>query len=196
MENHSITVVEKPDWVLWEDIQQCLYDAHSVNRANGINMSHYQWSVEKIKETIGEKGVTLVALDDKKVVGTASFGEKYGHFWYANGRYAYLCFAGILPEYNGRGIYKALCEKREEIAKSLGYSIMVLDTHYFNRRLQRISADNGFRFVRFFRASTKDHYSVVMAKWLDGCPYSKFYCHWKYEVCKIKTLLLTKVLHR
>ena len=93
MNDRSIQIIEKPDWVSWDDIKQCLFEAHSVNRAKGINMDHYQWPTEKIKESLGENGFMLVALDGDKVVGTAGIGEKFGNKWYSKGRYAYMCFA-------------------------------------------------------------------------------------------------------
>lgn len=191
----DIQIIEKPDWISWDDIKQCLMDSHAVNRARGINMAHYQWPVEKIKNSLGENGVMLVALDGKKVVGTAAIGEKNGNAWYVKGRYGYMCFAGVLPEYNGRGIYKALISKRETIAKDLGYHVLLLDTHRENKRIQEIALKNGYKFVRFFLANSKDHYSVVMVKWLDDCPYSSFYCWRKYLLSKVKTMLRTKFLH-
>jgi hypothetical protein len=126
--NSDIKIIEKPDWVSWEDIKQCLYEAHSVNRAKGINMAHYQWPAEKIKESLGEKGFMLLALDGDKLVGTAGIGEKIGKNWYANGRYAYECFASVLPEYAGKGIYKMLEIRREEKLK--------YDENSFNQRNQ------------------------------------------------------------
>lgn len=183
----NIQIIEKPEWVSWDDIKRCLYSAHATNRANGINMAHYQWPAEKIKDSLGEHGVMLVALDDKKVVGTAAIGEKFGKAWYAEGRYAYMCFAGILPEYNGRGIYKALVEKREEIAKSLGFNILVFDTHYSNLIIQKIAVNNGYRYVHFFCASNKDHFSVIMVKWLSACPFSNRHIDRCFRMSKFLT---------
>lgn len=185
----DIQIIEKPDWVSWEEIKQCLSDAHATNRANGINMAHYQWPAEKIIETIGENGVFLVALDDKKLVGVAAIAEKRADTWYAKGRFAYMCFAGVLPSYSGEGLYHRLTAKREEIAKSMGYQTLVFDTHQNNKKIQSIAIQNGYRLVRFFRASSKDHYSVVMAKWLNGCPYSVGYCWIKYNMSRLKTIV-------
>lgn len=187
----EIQIVEKPDWVSWEDIKQCLMDAHETNKSKGINMAHYQWPVERIKESLGEKGVMFVALDGSRVVGTAAIGDKTGSSWYAPEKYAYMCFACVLPEYRGRGVYKELIVKREEVAKDLGFRVLLLDTHERNKRIQDIALKNGYKYVRFFRAKSNDHYSVVMVKWIDGCPYSKLYCLWKYYVSKIKAVLGT-----
>ena len=189
MKDSSIQIIEKPEWVSWDDIKQCLYEAHSVNRAKGISMAHYQWSAEKIQESLGENGFMLVALDGDKLVGTAGIGEKFGNKWYANGRYAYECYASVLPEYAGKGIYKMLEIRREEKAKEEGYDVLIGDTHSKNTHRIEIALKNGFRLVRFFRAASKDHYSVVIVKWLNGCPYSSFYCWIKFEVSKLQALI-------
>ena len=187
----NIQIVEKPDWVTWVDIKQCLFEAHAENRAKGINMAHYQWSADKIKESLGEKGVMLVALDGRRLVGTAAIGDKIGKTWYNRGPYAYICFDAVIPEYSGRGIFKLLESKREQLARDLGYKTLVFDTHSKNVHRQEIAKKNGYKPVRFFRASSKDHYSVVMAKWLNGCPYSSFYCWIKFQVSKFQALMRT-----
>lgn len=187
----DIVIQEKPEWVSWEDIKECLYKAHAVNRAKGINMTHYLWPAEKIKKALGNNGAMFVALDDRRVVGTAAIAEKSGNAWYNHGRYAYMCFAGVLPEYNGMGIYKAMVCMREEFALKRGFHVLLLDTHQQNKHLQKIASNNGYRYVRFFLASSKDHYSVVMVKWLIGCPYSTIYCWGKYQWSKLKTIVRT-----
>lgn len=189
----NIQIVEKPDWVTWDDIKQCLFEAHAENRAKGINMAHYQWPVERIKDSLGKKGVVLVALDGKRLIGTAAIGDKIGKTWYTKGPYAYICFDAVIPEYSGKGIFKLLDRKREQLAIDLGYKTLVFDTHSNNFHRQEIALKNGFRLVRFFRASSKDHYSVVMAKWLDGCPYSSFYCWIKFQLSKFQALMRTSL---
>lgn len=189
MNQTAIQIVEKPDWVLWDDIKQCLYEAHAQNRAKGINMTHYLWPAEKIKESLGEKGIMLVALDGKKVVGTAAIADKTGTSWYTNGHYAYVCFDAVIPDYVGKGVFKCLDKKREDIAREIGYSVLVFDTHSKNVYRQEIARKQGFRYVRFFHAKSGDHNSVVMAKWLRGNSYSQGYCIYRYQISKWKTLL-------
>lgn len=187
MNNSSIQIVEKPDWVSWEDIKRCLYEAHAVNREKGINMTHYQWSAGKIKGSLGVKGVMLVALNGKLIVGTAAIGDRVGSRWYNKGRYAYFCFDGVIKDYNGKGIFSQLDSKREEVAREKGYNVLVFDTHAQNTHRQKIALKNGYRYVRYFQANSKDHYCVVMAKWINGCPYSSLYCWAKYHVSIFKT---------
>lgn len=192
----QFVIEEKPDWISWEDIKKCLVEAHAENRTKGIDMAHYQWPAEKIKEFIGDRGIVLVALDGNKLIGTAALAIKSNKTWYADEGYAYVCFDAIIPQYSGKGVFKSMDLKREEIALRLGFHTLVFDTHEKNQYRQHIALKNGYHFVKYFRASTKDHYNVVMAKWLGKCPYSRFYCFWKFEVSKIKTLLITKFLHR
>lgn len=190
----TIQILEKPDWVTWEEIKTCLLDAHASNRESGIDMNHYHWPAEKIKESLGDNGIMLVALDGKRVVGTAAVADKEGNAWYVKSKYAYLCFAGVLPSYRGSGIYKDLTKRREEYAQKKHYEVLLLDTHSRNKRIQEIARKNGYRRVRFFRAKAGDHYSVIMVKWLSVCPYSRFYCEWKYQLSKVYAILRTTLL--
>lgn len=196
MTQSNIRIIEKPDWVSWEDIKKCLYEAHASNRANGVNTTHYLWPTDKIIAYLGENGRMFVALDGQKLTGVIAICDKVGKSWYANGEYAYLGFAGVLPEYQGRCIYVRMVRVCEEFAIRNGYSQFVFDTHLDNVKIQKIALRRGYRYVRFFRASSKDHYCVVMAKWINGCPYTNIYCGFKFYYSKVKTLLVTKILHK
>lgn len=184
-----IEIVEKPDWVTWDEIKQCLILSHSANLTRGFDMVKYKWSIEKIQESIGENSVVLVALDGRKVVGTAAVGVKYRTSWYINGYYAYMSLAGVLPEYSGHGLYKRLIHCREEIAKSSGCSVFLLDTHEKNRKIRNIAQANGYRLIGFFRVNK--HHNVLMAKWPAGCPYSVFYCRFRLCLSWIRAHLST-----
>ena len=189
--NNNIQIVEKPDWISWEDIKKCLFDAHIINREKGINMANYQWPAEKIKEHIGDNGIMYVALDGEKLVGTAALAEKKSYHWYSKGKCGYLCFACVIPTYSGLGIYHSLLNKREEIAKIQDFDVLYYDTHCKNSIILTLGEKNGYRKVRFFLTKSKDHYNIVMAKWLKNCPYSKCYCWWKYSISKVKAMLKT-----
>ena len=185
----TIIIQEKPDWVSWDDIKQCLHEAHALNREKGINMARYQRPSEEIKKFVGDKGTVLVALDGNKVVGTATVMERCKKAWYVHGRYAYLGLAGVVPAYNGIGIYRDLTLKREEIAKRMGTRCLVFDTHYHNTYIQKMARKNGYRYVAYTHPN--NHYNVVMAKWLDGCPYSSCYCMLRFywSVLKVKAYI-------
>ena len=172
----KIRIIEKPETVSWDAIRRCLIEAHAPNRARKIKMSHYRWPAERIRESLGERGVMLVAMDGDQVVGTAALAEREHPVWYAGGRYAYLFFSN-------------LDERREALAQEMGYRVLVFDTHVRNKSRQEMAIDRGYRRVRIFRAKSGDHNCVVLVKWLDGCPYSRLYCRWKLLRSRIKTLL-------
>jgi hypothetical protein len=72
----NLQIVEKPEWVSWEDIHEVLVKAHAQNRANGINMKKPSLPGEKIAKEIGEEGKMFVAMEDNKVVGTLALIKK------------------------------------------------------------------------------------------------------------------------
>lgn len=180
-------IIERPDSVSWDEIHDVLWKAHAENRRMGINMSHYQWPSEKIRDFIGKTGVVLVAIKDGKVIGTTAIKESFKSSWYARGKYAYLCFDCVLPDYRGLGVFKLLDSKREEIAIQQGYNVFVFDTHLNNTHRQDIAKKNGYRKVGLFWA--KDHYSVIMVKWVEKPYPSIIYCRLRYILSMSKVHL-------
>lgn len=167
-----IQIVEKPDWVSWDEIHQVIWKAHADNRNNCVVMRYPSLSGEEICQKIEGNGKMLCAIADGKVVGTAAIIVKSSHLWCGKGNYAYCCFASVLPEYNGKGIYKALDLKREELALTLQLTRMLGDTHENNKHRLDIAKKAGYKFVDY--KYYKNHYNVVMVKWLNGCPYTEF----------------------
>ena len=108
-----VQVIEKPDWVSWDEIHEVIWKAHESNRQNGINMRFPTLLGEEIRKRVEGNGKMFVALDGKKVVGTAAIRRKNLDLWCGKGEYAYLCFASVLPEYSRQGIYKQLYIYRE-----------------------------------------------------------------------------------
>lgn len=184
----NIKIQEKPEWVSWEEIHKLLWESHASNRAHGICMRKPSLPGEEIKKEIGEEGVMIVALDDKKLIGTAALLKKHMHTWFGDGDYGYLCYASILPQYRGKNIYKDLCAKREELAKQRGLKELFMDTHHKNIHVINLLNKNGFIPVdiRIFH----DHWNIVLFKWIDGCPYSYIRC--RFEFVRRKMLLFSK----
>ena len=68
--NSGMQVMEKPEWVSWDEIHEVLWKAHEQNRKKGVIMSYPSLSGEEIKNKIGDKGKLFVAIEDNKVIGT------------------------------------------------------------------------------------------------------------------------------
>ena len=180
----GIQIMEKPDWVSWEEIHEVLWKAHAENREKGMNMAFPALPGEKIRENLEKgHGKMFVALDENnKVIGTAAIKVKSVNLWCGSGDYAYLCFASILREHRGNGIYKSLYLYRERESLKMGLDRILFDTHEHNRRMIDVNSRHGFKPVDI--SVWKDHYNVVMVKWLNECPYSNFYCNLQFTLRK------------
>ena len=181
----NIQIIEKPDGVSWEAIQNVLVRAHAENRSKGIIMRKPSLPGDEIKKEIGTDGVMLLALDSKQVVGTAALILNKGTMWYNEGLYGYCCFDAVLPEYNGKGVYRKLCSAREELARKKKLNKLYVDTHQANVHAINVNLKNGFKKVDV--KILRDHWNVVLFKWIDGCPYSDFRC--RYEFAKRKAIM-------
>ena len=185
--NTEIQIIEKPDWVSWDEIHEVLWKAHEQNRQKGIIMSYPSLSGKEISDRIGDNGIMFLAIDGNKVVGTLALIARIGKLWYDSGKYGYLCFGAVLPEYSGKGIYRLLYQRAECTAKQMGLLVLTRDTNEKNARMLRITKQEGYHFVQL--KAYKDHFNIVRAKWLVECPYSLWYIKLRYSISVLKTKL-------
>lgn len=193
----AIQIIEKSDWVSWDDVHNVLWKAHEKNRENGVFMRYPSLPGEEIKKRIENgNGKMFVAIDGQNVVGTAAVIIKNVNLWCGKGDYGYLCFASVLPEYSGRGIYKQLYEYREYECRKRGLSRIMFDTNENNTRVVDINIKNGYKKVSF--GHYYDHFNIIFVKWLDGCPYSDFRCRIEFglQKLKVKARTLVKSIHK
>lgn len=182
----TIHIVEKPNDVSWEDIHECLWESHKKNRQNNIIMSFPALSGYQLKEKIENgHGKLFIALDGSRLIGTAAFTIVKNSTWFCQEEYAYLCLASILPIYAGSGIYRKLCDVRENECKKIGLNVFVFETHEQNERVIDIQKKNGFRLVGYKRC--KDgHHNVILAKWSDEPPFSKIHCNLRFRYSQFR----------
>ena len=166
----DIQIIEKPDWVSWDDIHEVLWEAHSKNRENGVIMSYPSLTGEEIQHMIGDHGKLFLAIQDKRVVGTLALIVKSGKRWYNSGEYGYLCFGAVIPEYSGKGIYRSLYQLAETTAKQMKLPVLTRDTNEKNARMLKITKQEGYYYVEY--RVHKGHNSIVRAKWLVSCPFT------------------------
>lgn len=193
MNNMNIQIIEKPDWVSWEEIHDVLIASHTENRSRGIVMSNPMKPAEDIKQLFQSNGKMFVAIVNEKIVGTAGVIIKEFNLWCdkVNNQYADCILDSVLPEYNGRGLFKALDIKREEYARSIGVYKMIGDTHELNTHRLSISKKTGYKNVAYKVCA--DHFNIVFVKWLNGCPWSDRYVNFKFQISKFRARLLYKM---
>lgn len=183
----TIQIIEKPDWLSWNEISALLWQAHGSNREKGMNMKHASFSGEEIKEHLEPDGKMFVALSENKMIGVAAYKPKRASFWFGEGLFAYCCFAAVLPQYTGKGIYGQLVKTREDSARLQGIDKMMFNTHPRNYRVIQIAQQFGYKKVDF-RAGRENSW-VFMVKWLNGMPYSES----KINIMYAKKKLLFKI---
>ena len=124
----GIRIMPKPDFITYEQIQDCLNKAHQVNERKGLVYATAHQTVDTLKEKLKD-AVTYVALnDDNQVVATASVQFRQINHWYHNGDIALLKLVGVLPEYSGRNLALLLLILRGFETKRRKVEVMVTDS--------------------------------------------------------------------
>lgn len=183
MDDQKIQIIEKPEWVSWDDIHEVLWESHEQNREKGIQMCIPTLKGEELRKFIGDNGKMFVALDGEKVVGVLALVVKEGKQWYNRGRYGYVSIGAVLPSYSGKGIFRALYDSMEIEAKRLQLSVLVRRTHENNERILKISKQQGYHFIGY-KTSGK-YFHIVRVKWLNGCPYPLWYINLRFYLSKL-----------
>lgn len=184
----EIKIIEKPESVSWETIRDVLQQAHQVHFDAGLVMYTTTLTAEQLETRIKKNGVCYVAMDGDQVVGTGSIRIMDFHRWYCNGSAAEFTMLGVLPSYQGRHIGTELTKAREEEVKRRGIGTICFDTAERNTRKIQMSLKDQYRLVDYrFR---NGHYSIVMVKWLEKSPFSKFYCKMRFNYKKTKVRFL------
>ncbi len=191
MEN-TIRVVFKPDSISWDELAKCQQLAHVSNKAHGVNMQCADYSGEDLKKSI-KNGFTLVAQDEAgNLVGMLSVEYNTVNRWWHKGLGAYICYVAVAPDFKGKGVYKALSKRANEVIVSKGITVEYLNTHIKNEAAQRAYLKDGYQKVRFSPGSGTDYYSVEMAKWLEGKRKSRLLCHLMYTATELAVRILYK----
>ncbi len=182
----EIIIVEKPENISYGQIKELLRKAHQINYDRGIIFKTMTLSAEELEERIRQKnGKTFVALDGDTLVGTASCYPLQSIHWCHHGLMMKLMFVGVLPEYKGQHIYARLLGAVEQETLARGLEVVSFDTAEKNVEMQRASKKAGFVHVAYY-VPESNHYSVIMMKWLNGCPHSSLKCRSKFIKQKIK----------
>ena len=185
----DIKYMLKPEWVSWDAVQECQRAAHAeTNNSKGLHMIVQDITGESLRRDLEDNGgMCFVALDGDKVVGV--FGLKFfvgKRWWNWKKKVAYNCMDGILSEYQGSDVYFGLNELRLKYIKESDADLIQSNTAEGNLRIRKISKVKKFKTVHFSpTCKGADYYSVVMVKWLHGCPYPDWFVNFMYNLSKV-----------
>ena len=172
---HKILVMEKPDWISYDEIAHFLHDAHRENVKRGLNYRASHISGEEIQALLHDNGKFYVATtEENELVGVSAIEIKErSNRWYTKGQpYGEIKLEGVKPEYRGMRINSMLRDAIAEYAFQK-VDLLVLDTAEKNTHAIYVNEKRGWKIVDYKSWNTNSFYSVVMAQWKNGCPYSE-----------------------
>lgn len=183
----EIQFMEKPEWVSWEEICDCIRKGNVVNDKKGFHMLFSDITPDEIENKLKD-GFCFVALHDNKVVGTASFRIPKVRSWYLRGKVIYFVYDAILPEYRGTDVYLGLRKIKWNKVKETGIKNKFFYTAENNKTVIKLNLKNGFKLVQFQPTGKgADYYSVTMVKWEDGCPFPDWFLKFMFKLSKFVT---------
>lgn len=182
-----IKYLEKPDWVSWEEICDCIRAADTANRKKGFHMHIAEVEPDELKEDLKD-GKCFVAICGDKVIGTTSYKIRDLRKWYRWGKVIYFSYDGIRPEYRGTDVFFDLKALKYKSVKETGIKVYQSHTAEHNKTVRKINSKNGFKQV-LFRPNRKgvDYYSVTMVKWEDGCPFPDWFLRFMFHFSEFLT---------
>lgn len=190
MEGQSdLLCCEKPENITFDEIHELLWDANQKNRDDGFVLSTSEMSGNQLKKRIGADGHCFVALIDNQLVGTLSLRYLQRNSWFAKGKIADYMLAGVHPDFQGKHINTALSELAFETASKDGCDAIELDTAENNTHAIEVYRHLGFKKVSYKANPSGDHYSVIMMKWLNGCPFSPLYISLRFHIKKCLVMI-------
>lgn len=188
----EIKYMEKPEWVSWEDVRNCITAAHQTNKKLGFEMLNSKLTAEELMDRLKECHC-FVALVDKNVVGTLSVKLQRLKKWWVKDIVAYYCYDAILPKYRGTDIFFELSLKRWAFVNKTGVKIHQFNTAEHNKTVIKINEKEGYKLVQFSPTMKgADYYSVTMVKWDDGCPFPDWFLKFMFNLSKIVSKTLWK----
>ena len=195
-DSNGIVVMEKPADISFKDVSAVLQKAHAQHEQKGIYMRVPHLPPEELEKWVGAEGKCFVAMDGDKLVGTGSVMVRKLNRWYWKGKAAELTMLGVLPEYQGMHISTMIGKAREQFIKERGFQAIYFDTAAENTRRLQIAEKDGYVMVDYLfpNINSKGHYFVGMMKWSGGCPFSKKYCAFRFNMKRIRVRAVYKVL--
>lgn len=192
-EIEKLQIIEKPDYISWEEITELLHAAFKERKDQGLSYLATRQSVETTKQRVAD-GICLVALYDNKLVGTVTLQINkiidQKRKWYHESSYAYSKQLAVLPEFKGKGIGKALQNARLQICFDNNVDALIFDTSHKAESLISRFLWLGAQKIDFISHSTTNYYSIVFRIPIKGKNINKLYCGFRYYLSMIRCVLL------
>lgn len=185
MQNYRI--IEKPDFISFEQIQALLARSHSTNATKNLHYATATQTTETLIKKI-QGGVCYVALleGSDQLIGTVSVTQIQQNYWYNHGPAALVKLMGVDPDFRGMHISDKLLNACMDWAKAQGIPVMVTDSAEQNTAIRHLFTKHGFHTVDYCLYAANNFYSNVYAYWFEGCPYSAPVRNARYQWKRLK----------
>lgn len=192
----DIQYMEKPDWVSWDSIRECLNASHQTNKKKGFEMENAHITTDGVIKKFGDCRV-FIALEGDKVVGVSCFKLMKRRRWYVNGTIVYYLGDAILPEYRGSEVYFGINDLRDKAVNESGVRIHQFNTSADNKTVIKMNKIYGYKLVQFTpTAKGCNYYSVTMVRWDNGCPFPEWFINFMFNLSKFVSKALWKPGYR
>ncbi len=182
----ELKVMPKPDYVSWEDVSELLKKANKVNEKKGFSMSDLNLPPEKLELQVAGGGLCVVALIGEKLVGVTSCNLQERTWWFNKKKKCARKFmTGILKSYQGCGILYEMDKVLDDYIRSCGCDMIVASTAEGNQSVRMNSKLGGYKELAYESFGTTSYYSVIFAKWFDGCPYPDWYIRLRFSLSRL-----------
>ena len=88
----EIRVMEKPEWVSWDDVANCIRIGQATNIADGFDQSFGHISAATLSRELNEGHCWIALNNDNQVVGTLSIMVSNVGFWWYKGEAGLYCY--------------------------------------------------------------------------------------------------------
>lgn len=183
---NDLKIMPKPDYVSWEDISELLQEANKVNERKGFSMSDLKLPPDGLKQQVEGEGLCVVALVDDKLVGVSACNLGVMVRWFNKRKKCARKFmTGILKSYQGCGILYEMDKVLDDYIRSCGCDMIVASTAEDNKSVRKNSKLGGCKEVAYESFRSANYYSVIFAKWFDGCPYPDWYIRLRFSLSRL-----------
>lgn len=186
----TITVMEKPDWISYDEIAELLHQAHRQNVEQGLQYMAASQNGEEIQKRLHGPARLYVALNEnRELIGVSAIELKeHSKSWYGlNKPYGLVKLEGVRPDCQGMGVQSTLRREIEKYAFQ-HVDLLQLDTAEKNHHAVAVFKKQGWIPVSYLSRKTNNFYSIIMAKWKNGCPFSKAECAFRFWKRKLQII--------
>ncbi len=169
----EITVIQKPDYITYEEIQNLLSRAHTSNIKSGLIYRTAIQSSDELRNKIGSNGRCFIAVmkdenDEYILCGTITVCFIKINYWYYSGDVALIKLFGVDPSYKGKDVGKHLLDRAIKCAKQNNMDVVLLDSAEQNEIVYYMCIKKGFQLVDYCRYDSNNFITAVYAKFLNG----------------------------